>query len=76
MRLTIELPVGLCERLLAVASLIDVSVDSVVDAALRSHLTPQIPTFSSSGLAPGVDLTDMSAVLDLMDEGVPLHKLR
>ena len=31
---------------------------------------------STGGLRPGVDLSNNAALLEIMEEGVPLHKLR
>ena len=61
-------------------------VGSVIEGALRDYLeratsarpsdvTP-LPTMRSGGVRPGIDLNDMSSVLELMDEGRGLDALR
>jgi len=44
----------------------------------ESHKRHKLPTFGvpGEGFMPGVDISNNAAVRDLMDEGVPLHKLR
>jgi hypothetical protein len=53
------------------------SVEAVVEQALRAALPPPrkprtgpviLPTFGGSGLQPGVDLENRSAILDLLDQ--------
>ena len=34
------------------------------------------PATGSGGVRPGVDITDNAALLDLMEEGLPIEKLR
>lgn len=52
-------------------------VQAVIEDAIRAALPPRrptsegrivLPTFRGSGLQPGVDLENRSAILDLMDE--------
>lgn len=44
-------------------------------AAIQPDLEP-LPTFGGSGLMPGVDITDMRSLRDLLDDGEPLDALR
>lgn len=61
------------------------TVSEIIEDAVRESLRPRptdhtelppLPTFGGSGVLPGVDLADASALRDRMDEGVPLHALR
>lgn len=36
----------------------------------------RLPTFKSGGVRPGIDLRSNAAVQEVMDEGLPLEKLR
>lgn len=36
----------------------------------------KLPTFKSGGVRPGVDITSNAALQEILDEGVPLEKLR
>jgi hypothetical protein len=38
--------------------------------------SPDIPAFPSGGLRPGVDLGSNRAIQELLDEGMPVEKLR
>jgi hypothetical protein len=61
------------------------TLGAFVEDALRRELSvnyesadrPPIPVFrGGNGLRPGVDLTSNRALYELLDEGVPLEKLR
>ncbi|MBI1350237.1 MAG: hypothetical protein GC156_03885 [Actinomycetales bacterium] len=62
------------------------SVGSVIEEALRAHLLRSVatgaaslaalPTISTGGTRPGIDLDDMSAVYEVLDEGRPVDALR
>jgi hypothetical protein len=61
------------------------TLGAFVEDALRRELSmdyesadrPPIPIFrGGNGLRPGVDLTSNRALYELLDEGVPLEKLR
>lgn len=60
------------------------TLGDVVDAALRRELhrptesaSAPLPVFrGTGGTLPGVDLSSNRAVQELLDEGVPLDKLR
>lgn len=62
------------------------TLTAIMEESLRQYLsrTPvqaagrpfRMRTFKGSGLAPGVDLDDSAALLDLMEEGLPLEKRR
>lgn len=45
------------------------------DAAKRATLAP-LPTWDSGGVLPGIDMSSNAAVLDAMEEGLPLDALR
>ena len=61
-------------------------VGSVIEDALRDYLerarvaqatdVGPLPSMRSGGVRPGVDLNDMSAVIDIMDEGIGPDALR
>lgn len=60
-----------------------VSLGAVIDDALRRELAerslepaPALPVFHGTGVMPGVDLTSNRAIYELLDEGLPLDKLR
>ncbi|MFM9049119.1 MAG: CopG family transcriptional regulator, partial [Actinomycetota bacterium] len=62
------------------------AVGSVIEDALRDYLerarvaqatdVGPLPSIKSGGVRPGVDLNDMSAVIDIMDEGIGPDALR
>jgi len=64
------------------------TLTAVMEDALRIHVRRvekpeprrrrKLPTFGvpGEGFMPGVDISNNAALRDLMDEGVPLHKLR
>ncbi len=86
MRTTVILPDELYRQVKARARADDTTVTSFLEAALRHELDrrnaapPDVyiapPFHGKSGPRPGVDLTSNLALLDLMDEGVPIEKLR
>lgn len=49
-----------------------------VDAltAAKPSTPVKLPTFKSGGLRPGVDLTSNAALREILDEDLPLEKLR
>ena len=60
-----------------------ITLGEYVEQALRDESTktdpapaPSIPVFHGTGLRPGVDLSSNRAIQELLDEGVPLDKLR
>ena len=61
------------------------TLTSLIEKGLRSELARQNATrprielpvsAMSGGAAPGLDLTNNAAVLEFMEEGLPLEKLR
>lgn len=79
MRTTVRLPEDLMRQAKRLAAETDRTLTQLIEDALRaslaqSHARPvgekrfRLPTFGGSGLAPGVDLDDTAALLDLMDE--------
>ena len=61
------------------------SVSSVIEEAVRRYLLVEaqpefhlleLPTMSSGGLQPGIDLDDMSSVYEVLDEGLSLDARR
>lgn len=63
------------------------TLTAVIDEALRQFLMRSAPaagkrapvelaTFRGDGLRPGVDLDDSAALLELMEQGLPLEKRR
>jgi hypothetical protein len=61
-------------------------VGAVFEAALQAYLErsrqlahtelPPLPVHSGGGVRPGVDLDDLSALRELLDEQLPLERLR
>ncbi len=78
MRTTIRLNPQLLAQAKQFAARTGRTLTAVIEDALRQTLTDakrarkrppaKIPTFSGSGLQPGVDLDDTAALLDLLDE--------
>lgn len=76
MRTTIRLDDALLRRAKAQAAASGRSLNDFVVDAVRAALAPraktsrriELPTFQGGALLPGVDLDDMSGLLDLMDE--------
>ena len=77
MRTTIRLDDGLLRRAKAMAAASGISLNRVIEDAVRTALAarlpadrvrePELPTYRGRGLRPGTDLDDMSALRDLMD---------
>lgn len=89
MRTTVILPDELYRQVKEAARSDDRTVTSFLEEAVRRELArrrarPEPEDFDSfiaepfhgTGVRPGVDLTSNVALYDLMDEGVPLEKLR
>ena len=84
MRTTLSIDDELLERARRRARLEGVTIGEVVEDALRRGLSrnepvagPPIPVFrGGSGRRPGVDLTSNRALEELLDEGVPIERLR
>jgi hypothetical protein len=86
MRTTVRLDDGLLEQARAEARRRGETLTSLIEKGLRHELTNpkpagkrpwvELPVFESSGVMPGVDLTNNASLLDIMEEGLPLHKLR
>ncbi|WP_137844209.1 ribbon-helix-helix protein, CopG family [Microbacterium sp. 2FI] len=85
MRTTVILPDELYRQVKQRARAEDRTVTSFMEEALRRELArrelsrpePYVvrPT-GAGGVMPGVDLADNAALLDLMDEGVPIERRR
>ena len=79
MRTTIRLDDTLLRRAKALAAASGVSLNQVIEDAVRAALAsrlpaarvrePQLPTYRGRGLRPGIDLDDMAALRDVMDAG-------
>ncbi len=85
MRTTIRLPEDLLRAAKKRAVETDRTLTRVIEDALREALSRvpsrerkpvRLTTFRGNGVHPGVDLHDSGALLDLMEEGEPLHKRR
>ena len=60
-----------------VAALVDRGLRLVLDIAQPGGIDISLPLLpSAGGLQPGVNLNDRAALLDLMDEGVPVEQRR
>ncbi len=79
MRTTIRLDDPLLREAKREASRSGMTLTAMIEEALRERLARtanaaeprsrvRLPTFHGQGLAPGVDLDDSAALLDLMDE--------
>ncbi len=85
-RTTVRLPEPLMRDLKRVAAETDRSMAAVIEDAVREHLARsrdvqdeppvEILTFGRGGLLPGVDIDRTADLLDRMDEGQPIDKLR
>jgi len=85
MRTTISIDEALLRRLKEDAARTGRTLGSLIEDAVRAayerrsaaqrDLEPLV-TFGGSGLMPGVDITDMRSLRDLMDEDEPLDALR
>lgn len=85
MRTTIRIDDELYRRVKARAAGSGLTVAAVIEEAVRDALRPrpaipgpiaELPTFGGSGLMPGVDPSSNAAVLDVMDERLPLDARR
>ena len=85
MRTTVTIDDDLYRRAKATAAATGRTVGELCEDALRDALAPrpaaasarvELPTVRGSGLMPGVNLDSNAALLDLMDEGVPIDARR
>jgi hypothetical protein len=86
MRTTIRIQDELYRRAKSRAAESGRTVGEFIEAAVRDALeersarpprrVPALPVYGDSGLMPGVDLSSHVALLDLMDEDVPLDARR
>jgi hypothetical protein len=87
MRTTIRLDDDLLGEAKQLAARRGTTFTALVEDALRELLArppaqatrdpADLPVFTGgSGFQPGVDLDDSAALLELMEEGLPLHKRR
>ncbi|HET8928327.1 MAG TPA: ribbon-helix-helix protein, CopG family [Microbacterium sp.] len=89
MRTTVILPDELYRQVKERARAEDRTVTSFLEDALRNELARRhislqeedveayiAEPFHGTGVRPGVDLTSNAALLELMDEGIPIEKLR
>ena len=77
---------GLLEQARAEAKRRGETLTALIEEGLRRELARsekaaarprvELPVFDLSGLMPGVDLSNNASLLEIMEEGVPLHKLR
>ncbi|MBI2325604.1 MAG: type II toxin-antitoxin system VapB family antitoxin [Chloroflexi bacterium] len=87
MRTTVRLDERLLREAKAVAAKERRTLTAVIDDALRQFLARRsaprsqrppvkLITFRGDGLQPGVDIDDTAALIDLMEEDLPLDKRR
>lgn len=86
MRTTLTISDALYEQAKLQAAREGGTVGSVFEAALQAYLDrsrqlaqadlPLLPVHSGGMLQPGVDLDDVSALRELLEEGLPLECLR
>jgi hypothetical protein len=86
MRTTVRLDDGLLEQARQEARKRGETVTSLIEKGLRHELASrkpaavrprvELPVFETSGVMPGVDLSNNASLLEIMEEGIPLHKLR
>lgn len=84
MRTTISLDGNVLKSAKGRARQLGLTLGQLIERALRRELErpkatgdrPELPTFRGSGLRPGVDATSMRAILEVLDEGLPIEKLR
>ena len=77
---------GLLEQARAEAKRRGETLTALIEEGLRHELARseqavarprvELPVFDLSGLMPGVDMSNNASLLEIMEEGVPLHKLR
>ena len=86
MRTTIRLNDRLLEQAREEARRRGATLTALIEEGLRRELARsketgprprvELPVFEASGLMPGVDLSNNASLLEIMEEGIPLHKLR
>lgn len=88
MRTTVILPDELYRQVKERARVDDVTFTSILETALRRELArrdrPSLgpvdvhlaPASGSGGVRPGVEIADNAALLEIMEEGLPIEKLR
>lgn len=87
MRTTIRLDDGLLDQARQEARRRGETLTALIEEGLRRELArsktdgarPKVilPVSDyTGGLMPGVDITNNAALLEIMEEGIPLHKLR
>jgi len=85
MRTTISLDGNILKSAKGRARQLGLTLGELVERALRRELErvrkpghrPELPTFrGGSGLRPGIDATSMRSILEALDEGQPIEKLR
>ena len=85
MRTTVRLDDGLLEQAREEARRRGETLTALIEEGLRHELarskqTPrprvELPIFDLGGLMPGVDLSNNASLLEILEEGVPLEKLR
>jgi hypothetical protein len=87
MRTTVRLDDGLLEQARQEARKRGETLTSLIEKGLRHELASSKSTGPrprvvlpvsecTGGLMPGVDLNNSAALLEIMEEGLPLHKLR
>lgn len=76
MRTTLELNDALVRQAKKAAAARGTTLTALIEESLRARLNERpvrprrrrLPTFKGTGLRPGVDLADTSALLDLLDD--------
>ena len=85
MRTTITIDDTLLRRLKEESARTDRTLGSLIEDAVRAayerrsttqHDLEPLVTFGGDGLMPGVDITDLRSLRDLMDEDEPIDALR
>jgi hypothetical protein len=86
MRTTIRLDDELLSEAKQLAARTGRTLTAVIEDALRETLARSepssadqpfdLPTFGEGGTLPGIDLDDTSALMEAMDQGEPLDRLR
>lgn len=86
MRTTVRLDDGLMEQARAEARRRGETLTALIEKGLRHELASskpaatrprvELPVFHTGGLMPGVDLNNNARLFEMLDEGLPLEKLR
>ncbi len=84
MRTTVSIEDRLLKLAKRRARQLGITLGQFVERGLRRELAhvdrpterPEIPVFHGDGVRPGVDLTSMRKILEFLDEGQPIEKLR